>query len=717
MVDSSGEYVLQWEGHGSHVAERFSGLLARQSLVDITLICEEQRLRVHKLVLASCSLYFEEMLEQDLGQEPTILFSDLNFEVLKSMVEFMYCGETSISKQHLEPLLQAAIVFKVKELASIIKNMIGAKNVNTGETGGCVEEFCEEDADDLAEESDYSLFSDNDCRQTSTWNKIGVDRYPRSDTDESTDIAYLNDNNSPTHNTDARNSDQSQAKLSFLGVTRKNIEQMYSDVPSAMNQGLKLDIHRINSVGSVNDDTNMFSKDKSDRQPVLYEQCCDFVNTEPTFDECIDIPLPLSQSRIEKECESIYQATPEFEEFTRTGDKCLKVYTHKKRRNFIGGLEKRPVKLTDNMPELANNNCIDLKDEPSKNETELESEYILGLGSKIVENISDFVGSDTSEQSAVSIESVDIDTTINFTNKHARQMKEIFTNEQLDPTIFRPNSIQCPPTLRRSVRLSQHENDDSTNEKTLQDVERRRDMRKNSVTIKRKNKDSDYGESDENKASPLNSMAKCSDPQRSLRSNSKFIARRGKTHLSLSKNINRNEEKVIANSKLKPDKLQIIKPEPGEMFPNKFNTIASVSRVLWGDMSDCLENSENNIEDYIDYSPSKEIPFAVGLLPLRAALERMQATPDYQPRKTRSSVMLFRQEFNGVKRKSCGGSSADSNNGSAKRQNTQSHGDNLNGSTVCHVHITASHSQPVVRPRRKSLNEEVAARTNIASRQ
>ena len=59
MVESDKDYVLQWTGHAAHVMERFSGLLARQALVDVTLICQEQKLRVHKLVLASCSLYFE----------------------------------------------------------------------------------------------------------------------------------------------------------------------------------------------------------------------------------------------------------------------------------------------------------------------------------------------------------------------------------------------------------------------------------------------------------------------------------------------------------------------------------------------------------------------------------------------------------------------------------------------------------------------------------
>lgn len=59
MDETGKEYILQWSGHAASITERFSGLLARQALVDVTLICQEQKLRVHKLVLASCSLYFE----------------------------------------------------------------------------------------------------------------------------------------------------------------------------------------------------------------------------------------------------------------------------------------------------------------------------------------------------------------------------------------------------------------------------------------------------------------------------------------------------------------------------------------------------------------------------------------------------------------------------------------------------------------------------------
>lgn len=59
MVERAKHCVLQWADHARYISEKFNRLLARQTLVDVTLVCEEQKLRVHKLVLASNSTYFE----------------------------------------------------------------------------------------------------------------------------------------------------------------------------------------------------------------------------------------------------------------------------------------------------------------------------------------------------------------------------------------------------------------------------------------------------------------------------------------------------------------------------------------------------------------------------------------------------------------------------------------------------------------------------------
>lgn len=60
-------------------------------------------------------------------------------------------------------------------------------------------------------------------------------------------------------------------------------------------------------------------------------------------------------------------------------------------------------------------------------------------------------------------------------------------------------------------------------------------------------------------------------------------------------------------------------------------------------ISASINMGENALQAHVDSSegavssPSKDIPYAVGLLPLKTALEKLQAMPEYHPRKTRSA--------------------------------------------------------------------------------
>lgn len=70
-------------------------------------------------------------------------------------------------------------------------------------------------------------------------------------------------------------------------------------------------------------------------------------------------------------------------------------------------------------------------------------------------------------------------------------------------------------------------------------------------------------------------------------------------------------------------------------------------------------------------SPTKDVPFAVGLLPLKDALEQFQSIQEHQPRKTRSGS-TSRPEVNGTKRRSSSEQPAD---GTVKRRkSTESEG-------------------------------------------
>lgn len=118
------QFLVQWDEHPSHLATRLGYLLEHQSLVDVTLMCNTHTLKVHRAVLAACSPYFE----RQLGNHPLIVLKDMKFSVLKSLVEFMYCGETSVSEENLTPLLEAAKFFEVKGLSSMTKETVCAPN-------------------------------------------------------------------------------------------------------------------------------------------------------------------------------------------------------------------------------------------------------------------------------------------------------------------------------------------------------------------------------------------------------------------------------------------------------------------------------------------------------------------------------------------------------------------------------------------------------------
>ena len=62
MVDSQ-KFCLKWDGFQSSVTSVFDHLRRDGELVDITLCCEGQRVRAHRMMLSACSPYFRELLK------------------------------------------------------------------------------------------------------------------------------------------------------------------------------------------------------------------------------------------------------------------------------------------------------------------------------------------------------------------------------------------------------------------------------------------------------------------------------------------------------------------------------------------------------------------------------------------------------------------------------------------------------------------------------
>ena len=112
----SNRYNLKWNSHHAETLQNFENLRHREMFVDVTLSCNGQFLKAHKLVLCAGSGYFERALNKDGLGTPTIHFYGVDMHLLKLLVEFMYCGEVEVPDVDLEKFIEVAENLEVKGL-------------------------------------------------------------------------------------------------------------------------------------------------------------------------------------------------------------------------------------------------------------------------------------------------------------------------------------------------------------------------------------------------------------------------------------------------------------------------------------------------------------------------------------------------------------------------------------------------------------------------
>ncbi|KAK6626484.1 hypothetical protein RUM44_008957 [Polyplax serrata] len=112
----SQHYSLRWNNHQNHILNAFDTLLQSETLVDVTLVCEETSVRAHKVVLSACSPYFQRIFSENPCKHPIIVLKDLRGWEVQAIVDFMYKGEISVVHDQLQNLIKAAESLQVRGL-------------------------------------------------------------------------------------------------------------------------------------------------------------------------------------------------------------------------------------------------------------------------------------------------------------------------------------------------------------------------------------------------------------------------------------------------------------------------------------------------------------------------------------------------------------------------------------------------------------------------
>ncbi|XP_076260631.1 uncharacterized protein LOC143196649 isoform X2 [Rhynchophorus ferrugineus] len=115
-MDVGDQFSLCWNNFHANLSSGFHNLLKDEDLVDVTLAADGKFMKAHKTVLSVCSPFFKELFRVNPCKHPIVILPDVNYDALKSLLQFMYQGEVSVSQEEIPTFMKVAETLKVKGL-------------------------------------------------------------------------------------------------------------------------------------------------------------------------------------------------------------------------------------------------------------------------------------------------------------------------------------------------------------------------------------------------------------------------------------------------------------------------------------------------------------------------------------------------------------------------------------------------------------------------
>ena len=111
-----GKVCLKWNDFQDLAQVSFGELRIDTDFTDVTLACEDQSVKAHKVVLSACSPFFKKLLKTHSHPQPLIYMKGMKASTLTAIIDFLYFGEANIFQEELDSFLALAEELQLKGL-------------------------------------------------------------------------------------------------------------------------------------------------------------------------------------------------------------------------------------------------------------------------------------------------------------------------------------------------------------------------------------------------------------------------------------------------------------------------------------------------------------------------------------------------------------------------------------------------------------------------
>ena len=115
---------LQWNDFLGNIKETFRTLKDDKDFTDVTLVCEDgEQIEAHKVILISSSPVFASLLKIKKHPQPLIYMRGIKSGDLKTLMDFLYLGETTVQEEDVENFLELGKEFQLKGLTESLPDL------------------------------------------------------------------------------------------------------------------------------------------------------------------------------------------------------------------------------------------------------------------------------------------------------------------------------------------------------------------------------------------------------------------------------------------------------------------------------------------------------------------------------------------------------------------------------------------------------------------
>ncbi|KAH8348077.1 hypothetical protein KR084_003715 [Drosophila pseudotakahashii] len=138
-VASSGEvgqtYCLRWNNHQTNLVQILHALHEVGSYVDCSLVVDDEQFQAHRVVLAANSPYFQHILKDVPQDHCSIILPGVKGFEIAALLQYMYTGETTVTKSQEPEILRTAKELQVKGLYDNLMKFNHASVTPTSSSG------------------------------------------------------------------------------------------------------------------------------------------------------------------------------------------------------------------------------------------------------------------------------------------------------------------------------------------------------------------------------------------------------------------------------------------------------------------------------------------------------------------------------------------------------------------------------------------------------